>query len=100
MWRAFLETDMRAHRNPTRMRSIERATMDLLRRFNSRCPDCNYPGYDIVERIAGLPCAWCYLPTGIIRFETLCCKQCGREEQRKANERELADPGECANCNP
>jgi hypothetical protein len=30
---AFVKTDMWAHRNPTRMAAIERATRDLVRRF-------------------------------------------------------------------
>ncbi|GAB0120131.1 hypothetical protein Acid7E03_42030 [Acidisoma sp. 7E03] len=47
---AFLETDMRAHRNPTRMAAIARATRDLVRRFHSRCPACAYPGFDVTER--------------------------------------------------
>jgi hypothetical protein len=97
---AFLEADMRAHRNPTRMRAVGRAAADLVRRFHSRCPDCNYPGYDIAKRVPGLPCGLCELPTRIIQFEVLSCKSCGREEQRKATERETADPGECTNCNP
>lgn len=97
---AFLEADMRAHRNPTRMRAVGRAAADLVRRFHSRCPDCNYPGYGVTSRIPGLPCGWCALPTHIVRFEVLSCKNCGREEQRKATERESADPGECVNCNP
>jgi hypothetical protein len=97
---AFLEADMRAHRNPTRMRAIGRAAADLVRRMHSRCPDCNYPGFDVTGRIPGLPCGWCDLPTRVVRYEVLSCARCGREEQRKATERETADPGECANCNP
>jgi hypothetical protein len=35
---AFIEADMRAHRNPTRMAAIERAAQDFVRRYLSRCP--------------------------------------------------------------
>lgn len=41
----FVEADMRAHRNPTRMAAIERATRDLVRRFHSRCPQCDQSGF-------------------------------------------------------
>jgi hypothetical protein len=47
---AFVETDMRAHRNPTRMRAIKRATLDLVRRFRSPCPVCAAPGFAVTER--------------------------------------------------
>jgi hypothetical protein len=32
---AFVEADMRAHRNPTEMRAIEGSESDLVRRFRS-----------------------------------------------------------------
>ena len=97
---AFVETDMRAHRNPTRMAAIERATRDLVRRFNSRCPDCDYPGFDVTERIAGLPCAWCGEPTRAIMAEVLICRSCGHREQRPVTASATADPGQCDGCNP
>ncbi|MFM9935290.1 MAG: DUF6671 family protein, partial [Novosphingobium sp.] len=40
---AHIETDMRAMRNPRRMRAIRRAMIDLLRRARSRCPECARP---------------------------------------------------------
>ncbi len=39
-----LRTDMRAHRNPTRRRSIARAVADLAHRLGQRCPDCALAG--------------------------------------------------------
>ena len=71
---AFVEADMRAHRNPTRMRAIERAASDLVRRFRSQCPACAHPGFDVTERISGLPCEWCGEPTQVIRTEVLTCR--------------------------
>ncbi len=44
---AFVETDMRAHRNPRRMRAIKRATIDLARRARSPCPGCSRPGFAV-----------------------------------------------------
>ena len=37
--RALLETDMRAHLNPTRMEMIAQAAQDLAHKLGSRCPD-------------------------------------------------------------
>lgn len=97
---AFVETDMRAHRNPTRMNAIGRATADLVRRFQSRCPGCGHPGFDVTERVPGLPCAWCGEPTRLIAREVLCCRSCGHRQERSATDKITADPGHCECCNP
>ena len=97
---AFLETDMRAHRNPTRMSAIGRATADLVRRFRSRCPECAFPGFDVTERVSGLPCAWCGEPTRLIQREILSCCTCGHRQERSATDKTTADPGQCEGCNP
>lgn len=97
---ALVETDMRAHRNPTRMAAIERATRDLVRLFESRCPSCAMPGFDVAERVPGLPCAWCGEPTRLIVREILRCKACGHEVTRSATGERAADPGLCDGCNP
>lgn len=97
---AFIETDMRANRNPTRMAAIERATRDLIRRFMSQCPACNFRGFDVTERIPGLPCEWCNGPTNAIRYHVLQCHACGHREEQPATTRATADPGQCNFCNP
>jgi hypothetical protein len=97
---AFVETDMRAHRNPTRMMAIERATRDLVRRFHSRCPNCDHRGFDVTEWIAGLPCAWCGEPTRVILAEALICQSCGHRTERNVATGPTADPGQCDGCNP
>ena len=97
---AFVETDMRAHRNPTRMIAIERATRDLVRRFHSQCPNCGHRGFDVVERIPGLPCAWCGEPTNVIMAEALTCQSCGYSDERSVATAPTADPGQCYGCNP
>jgi hypothetical protein len=98
--RAFVETDMRAHRNPTRMAAIGRATEELIRRFLSTCPACAHPGFDVTERIPGIPCAWCATPTDVIRTEVLTCAGCGHRSERPATDQATADPGQCGQCNP
>ena len=96
---AFIQTDMRAHRNPTRMRAIKRATLDLVRRFRSLCPECERPGFAVTERLAGLPCAWCGEPTEALREEVMVCAGCGHRIGRPAAAVQ-ADPGQCSACNP
>lgn len=97
---AFIETDMRAHRNPTRMAAIERAAGNLVRRYLSWCPACAWPGFDVTERVAGLPCAWCGEPTHVIQTEVQSCTQCGHRLERPATTETIADPGRCESCNP
>ncbi len=96
---AFVETDMRAHRNPTRMRAIKRATLDLVRRYRSLCPECDRPGFAITERLAGLPCSWCGEPTNALRAEVMVCAGCAHRTERPV-EAATADPGQCNDCNP
>lgn len=97
---AFVQTDMRAHRNPTRMIAIARATRDLVRRFRSFCPRCNQPGFDVSERMPGLLCARCGQPTRIALAEVLTCQACGFREHRPVTSAPAADPGQCDYCNP
>jgi len=98
---AHLESDMRAHVNPTRMTAIGRAAQDLVRVALSGCPRCERPGFDIVERLRGLPCAECGLPTRRVRMEIAGCTGCGfREERLPATGTAPASPGECHFCNP
>ena len=98
---AHLESDMRAHVNPTRMQAIGRAAQDLVRLALSGCPRCERPGFDVVERLRGLPCAECGLPTRRVRMDIVGCLGCGfREERPPATGTAPASPGECDFCNP
>jgi hypothetical protein len=97
----LLETDMRAHLNPTRMRSIRRLGCALARRLRSPCPHCTSPGWGLVETRPGLPCHWCGTPTRLIAMEVMGCAACGYQtEQRRQDGLEHADPGHCDRCNP
>lgn len=96
---AHLETDMRAHRNPTRMRAIRRATVDLLRRYRSCCPRCARPGFVVSERVPGLPCAACGSPTAVTVAEVVTCAGCAYRIERAAAA-PVADPSRCDLCNP
>ena len=98
--RVWLESDMRAHLNPTRMRSVERAVLALVRAAHSLCPTCGRPGYVPVERVGGLPCADCGEPTGKARAEVLACAGCGRREECPLAGASQATAFDCPYCNP
>jgi len=99
--RALLETDMRANRNPTRMRSLAVLAERLGRRLATPCPVCAAPGWGRSDVIAGLPCGWCGLPTELIVTEIFSCSAGPHREQRPRQDGlTSADPGNCPNCNP
>lgn len=96
---AHLETDMRAHRNPTRMRAIRRASADLVRTALSLCPACGRPGFVVRERLHGVPCGWCGSPTEEVRAEVHTCVGCGHRFETAVGA-ETVDPGRCGFYNP
>ena len=97
----LLETDMRAHLNPTRMASLRRLAFRLARRIRSRCPACSAPGWGWMDRISGLPCRWCGAPTPLTQFELHGCAACGhRQHHPRRDGMVTADPGQCPDCNP
>ena len=96
-----LETDMRAMHNPTRMQVIAQATRDLIQQIHHCCPQCGAPGFTLVERQPGLPCALCGSPTELTLAVTHRCKKCNFSDVTYfVNGQEFADPGQCSYCNP
>lgn len=96
-----VETDMRAHYNPTRMRVIEELTEKLVNTILSVCPNCQTPGFDVVEAIAGLPCSQCGLRTRSTLQHRYQCHSCMHEEIRNfPHGKEQEDPMYCDFCNP
>ncbi len=99
--KVHIETDMRALYNPTRMKNIEKATLDLLKKLNQLCPSCSWPGFEAVERKKGLPCALCNSPTQLTRSLIYQCKKCElTQEVLFPDGLEKADPSQCMYCNP
>ena len=96
----FVESDLRAHANPSRMHNICTATEDLIDRIKSRCPSCIAPGFSVVERIAGLPCEFCGAPTRETRAEQFACLLCAHQEIRNRAGLKQADASACNFCNP
>jgi len=98
--RVFVETDVRAHANPTRMHNIRLAAEDLVKKLGSLCPACGTPGFWLVERVTGLPCGDCGAPTRETRAEVRGCLRCTHRETRERTDRQFADAGRCDYCNP
>lgn len=99
--RVRVETDMRAHLNPTRMRNIALLGERLVERLRMPCSRCGAPGFGRVDVVTGLPCADCGAPTAGILAEMHACGACGHREQRaRSDGRTHADPAHCDRCNP
>ena len=96
----FVENDLRAFANPTRMLCIENAAEDLLHRLQTPCPHCSLPGFGIVERIRGLACAVCGTATTEIKAILWQCPSCGHQHVEARSEPSTASPGNCPLCNP
>ena len=96
----FVESDLRAHRNPTRMRNIGAACEDLIVRMLRFCPSCESPGFGLARLESGLPCSWCGTPTNDWKAEEFRCVACIHTESRPRQNLAAADPGQCPLCNP
>jgi len=99
--RAFVQTDMRAHMNPTRMEAIGRLAQRLCKRLATSCPACGVPGFGQVDVETGSPREWCGGPSLIVRYQIYGCVACDHREKRpRADGHSHADPGQCPECNP
>lgn len=97
----WIETDMRALYNPSRMQVIQQATENLIAKLKRLCPACSYPGLDIVQRKSGLPCGLCGQPTALPQAVVYGCQHCGfQQETRYPDGVKTADPTYCEYCNP
>jgi hypothetical protein len=97
----YVETDMRAMNNPSRMRVISKTLEQLIEIINSKCPKCDYPGFDIHERIIGLPCSLCNFPTNSVLANIYKCKNCQFIHEKKyPKDKFTEDPRYCNFCNP
>ncbi len=99
--RIHIETDMRAHQNPTRMGVIAKATMNLIQAIQRACPVCSTPGFELVEHRPGLLCELCGSPTNLTRVAVYHCKTCGSQQDILYPDGiQMADPTYCNFCNP
>jgi hypothetical protein len=99
--RVRLETDMRAHLNPTRMTAINRTARWLALRVARCCPACDTPGFGLIDVERGLPCSACGEPTRLITAEKHGCGACKFSMRRRIRPAGLrAEPMCCQECNP
>jgi hypothetical protein len=71
-----LETDMRAHMNPTRMNNIASLAEKLVKRIISCCPACHTPGFGKILLSGNLCCEACGTPTELFKRKVLNCLKC------------------------
>jgi hypothetical protein len=97
----WLETDMRAMLNPTRMQVIGETAERFADELARTCPFCGMFWFRVVEARAGLPCAICGWPTQSTRGYLRSCMTCAHEllEPRQDGKQE-EDPMYCDHCNP
>ncbi|MDX5422951.1 MAG: hypothetical protein LPK07_01765 [Hymenobacteraceae bacterium] len=98
---AYVETDMRAMYNPSRMKVIEQAALKLVEKINCQCASCGAPGFSVTEAKPGLPCEACRFPTLSTLSHTYQCQRCGFAKEEKYPHNKVAeDPMYCSLCNP
>lgn len=98
---AYVETDMRAMHNPSRMKVIEDATIELAKKIKSLCPKCHAPGFGITRIIDGLPCELCDFPTQSILSYIYTCEKCHYTQEEKFPKNKFKEnPMYCDICNP
>lgn len=96
----YVENDLRAFANPTRMENIRKAAIDLANKMNSVCPECSTPGFWITDMKRGLPCNACGLATDEEIAKIWSCLKCGYQETEGMKVLRFADPSKCKHCNP
>ena len=97
----YVETDMRAMYNPTRMSVIERTVQKLADKISLQCPECKTPGFGVTEVKQGLPCSLCGFKTRSVLSHLCTCKKCGyTAEEMYPHNKHTEDPMYCDICNP
>lgn len=94
----WLETDMRAHRNPTRMAMIAQCADQLARLLQCRCPACQQVGFGEELPITGAICESCGQATTALRAKMVTCNACGFSNEIEL--RRTVDASRCGFCNP
>jgi len=99
--KVFLETDVRAFANPTRMENIRLATEDLVKNALGVCPQCSIPGFSVTQKKRGLPCEMCGSETDSTLADVYICKKCGfTKDEFYPEGKKVAYAGNCNYCNP
>jgi hypothetical protein len=99
--KVWVETDMRAQFNPSRMEVIGELATKLADRLSTHCPKCDTPGWGKVRVEKGLECSWCGTETELVKSEVFGCVKCDHEETTgRADGLTKAEQGNCGYCNP
>lgn len=99
--KVWVETDMRAQFNPSRMEVIGELAAKLADRLAAHCPKCRTPGWGKTRVEFGLECSWCGSATELVKAEVFGCTKCDHEETTgRADGLTRAEPGQCGYCNP
>jgi hypothetical protein len=97
----WVEVDLRAHANPTRMQVIARAAREFTDELATPCPACGAAHFRVVEAVPGLPCAECLAPTRSALGLRRACDPCGHTAGSPRPDGRLhEDPTYCDACNP
>lgn len=97
----WVETDMRAMANPTRMQVIGETARRFAEELASTCPTCGACWFRITEAVPGLPCNLCGWPTKSTRAYRRSCRTCSHADTNPRPDGKLEeDPRYCDNCNP
>lgn len=97
----WVETDMRAMANPTRMKVIGETAARFGQELSSTCPGCGDCWFRITEALTGLPCELCGWPTQSVRAYRRSCRSCGLQADGPRPDGKVhEEPGHCGHCNP
>ncbi len=99
--KAYIETDMRAHKNTKRMLAIKQAANDLAENMLSLCPSCSTPGFIKKSVASWVPCEGCGTDSKRPKKYEYGCQRCHYSEERidytaPVQESEMV----CLRCNP
>ncbi len=99
--KVYVETDMRAMYNPSRMKVIAKTAQDLCDKINQKCPNCFTPGFSVTDVKDGLPCELCMSPGKGILAHIYQCGKCNfKQEKNYPNGKIYENPAYCNFCNP
>jgi len=97
----WVESDLRAMMNPTRMGVIRTTADRFARELATPCPACGELHFAVAAVVPGLPCGLCGMPTEGVRAYRRRCEACGHTVlDPRPDGRMAEDPMHCANCNP
>ena len=98
--KVFLETDLRAHRNPTRMDQIKKVAEVLAQRLETLCTKCSAYGFGNQTFRVGLPCEECKKPTSWTKEIEFSCDVCDFvQTQPRPDGLRFAPSDVCDSCN-